>query len=40
MKDSKPEPDALEQAKEEGIVLLGTKEETFETVGKIYQLIN
>lgn len=40
VKDSKPEPDALEQAKEEGIVLLGTKEETFETVGKIYQLIN
>lgn len=40
VKGSKPDDDMLEQAKEEGIPVLGTSEQTFETAGKIYQLLN
>lgn len=40
VKDSKPEDDMLEQAMEEGIPVLGTSEQTFETTGKVYQLIH
>lgn len=40
VKGNKPEDDTLEQAIEEGIPILGTKEQTFETVGEIYKLIN
>ena len=40
VKDSKPEDDMLEQAREEGIPVLGTSEQTFETTGKVYQLIH
>ena len=40
VKGNKPEPDMLEQAKEEGIPVLGTAEQTFETVGRIYSLLN
>lgn len=39
VKDSKPEDDMLEQAIEEGIPVLGTSDQTFETTGKVYQLI-
>ncbi len=39
VKGSKPDEDMLEQAKNEEIPVLGTAEETFETVGKIYTLI-
>lgn len=40
VKGSTPEEDMLEQAVEEGIPVLGTSEQTFETTGKVYQLIN
>ncbi len=40
VKGNKPEDDMLEQAKEEGIPVLGTTEQTFETAGKVYQLLN
>lgn len=40
VKNNKPEEDALAQAKEEDIILLGTSEEAFDIVGKIYQLIS
>lgn len=40
VKGNKPEDDMLEQAIEEGIPVLGTEEQTFETTGKVYQLIN
>ncbi|MDR0970714.1 MAG: serine kinase [Lentimicrobiaceae bacterium] len=40
VKGNKPDDDTLEQAKEENIPILGTKEETFNTIGKVYQLIN
>lgn len=40
VKGNKPEDDTLEQAIEEGIPILGTKEQAFETVGKVYQLIH
>lgn len=40
VKDNKPDEDMLEQAKEEEIPVLGTAQQTFETVGRIYQLIN
>ena len=33
------EDDALQKAIEEGIPVLGTDKQTFETVGKIYELI-
>ena len=39
VKGNKPEEDMLEQAKEEGIPVLGTNAQTFEIAGKIYQLI-
>ncbi|MBQ7550453.1 MAG: serine kinase [Bacteroidales bacterium] len=39
VKGNKPEEDMLEQAKEEGIPVLGTNAQTFEVAGKIYQLI-
>ncbi|MBO4281568.1 MAG: serine kinase [Bacteroidales bacterium] len=40
VKGSQPEADMLEQAKEEGIPVLGTSEQTFETVGRIYGMLN
>ena len=40
VKGNQPEEDMLEQAIEEGIPVLGTDEQTFETTGKFYQLIN
>ena len=40
VKGSTPEEDMLQQAVEEGIPVLGTNEQTFETTGKVYQLIN
>lgn len=40
VKGNQPEPDMLEQAKEEGIPVLGTTEQTFETVGRIYAMLN
>ena len=40
VKGNLPEEDMLEQAIEEGIPVLGTDEQTFETTGKVYQLIN
>ncbi len=39
VKGSTPDEDMLEQAKREEIPVLGSKEETFETVGKIYSFI-
>ena len=40
VKGNKPDDDMLEQAKDEGIPVLGTDEQTFEVAGKIYQLLN
>ncbi len=40
VKGNKPDDDMLEQAKEEGIPVLGTAEQTFETAGKLYGLLN
>ena len=40
VKGNKPEEDMLAQAKEEGIPVLGTSEQTFETVGCIYSMLN
>lgn len=40
VKGNQPEEDMLEQAIEERIPVLGTDEQTFETTGKVYQLIN
>ena len=40
VKGNKPEDDMLEQAMDEGIPVLGTDAQTFETTGKVYQLIN
>lgn len=40
VKGNKPDEDMLEQAKDEGIPVLGTTEQTFEVAGKIYQLLN
>lgn len=40
VKGSKPDDDMLEQAREEEIPVLGTTEQTFETAGRIYQLLN
>jgi predicted transcriptional regulator len=39
VKGSVLEEDALQKAIEEGIPVLGTDKQTFETVGKIYELI-
>ena len=40
VKGNKPDDDMLEQAKNEGIPVLGTDEQTFEVAGKIYQFLN
>ena len=40
VKGNKPEEDMLEQAIDEGIPVLGTDAQTFETTGTVYQLIN
>ena len=40
VKGNKPEEEMLEQAVDEGIPVLGTDAQTFETTGKVYQLIN
>lgn len=40
VKGIEPEPDTLNQSNQEEIPILGTDLETFEIVGKIYQLIN
>ena len=40
VKGNKPDDDMLEQAKDDGIPVLGTTEQTFEVAGKIYQLLN
>ena len=40
VKGNKPEEDMLEQAIDEDIPVLGTDAQTFETTGKVYQLIN
>ncbi|HZJ74069.1 MAG TPA: DRTGG domain-containing protein [Perlabentimonas sp.] len=40
VKGIEPEADTLEQCNEEQIPILGTDLETFEIVGKIYQLIS
>ena len=40
VKGNEPDEDMLEQAKEEDIPVLGTAEQTFETAGKIYQMLN
>jgi len=39
VKGNVPEPDTLAHAKNEVIPILGTSGQTFDTVGKIYQLI-
>lgn len=39
VKGQEPDENTLEHAKEEGITLLGTDEETFKVVGKIYALL-
>jgi len=39
VKKLQPDEDMLQQAIKEGIPVLGTSEETFETVGKIYNAI-
>ena len=40
VKNLTPGEDTLEQSNEEGIPLLSTEMQTYETVGKIYQLLN
>ena len=40
VKGNTPDDNTLENAKEEGITLLGTSEESFDISGKIYALIN
>ncbi|HCX99797.1 MAG TPA: serine kinase [Bacteroidales bacterium] len=40
VKGIEPEPDTLSQSNEEQIPILGTDLETFEVVGKIYELLN
>ncbi|MDA3853376.1 MAG: serine kinase [Bacteroidales bacterium] len=40
VKGQEPDENTLEHAKDEGITLLGTSEETFEMTGKIYALLN
>jgi predicted transcriptional regulator len=39
VKGIEPEKVVVEKAREEGIVLLGTSEDTFTTAGKLYQLL-
>ena len=40
VKNLKPSDDTIEQSNEEGIPFLSTDMQTYETVGKIYQLLN
>lgn len=40
VKGSVPDEDMLAQARDEDIPVLGTGGQTFETVGKIYQMLN
>ena len=40
VKGNKPDDDMLEQAKDEGIPVLGTTEQTFEVAGQIYKYLN
>lgn len=40
VKGLEPDENTLEHAKEEGITILGTKEENFEITGKLYALLN
>ena len=40
VKGLKPDDDTKEQSEKEGIPVLSTKEEAFETAGKIYDIIN
>lgn len=39
VKGLEPDENTLEHAKEEGITILGTKEESFEITGKLYTLL-
>ena len=40
VKGIEPGLDVLEKAKQEGIVVLGTEDDTYTITGKLYQLIN
>lgn len=40
VKGNEPEADMLEQARKEGIPVLGTEDQTFGTVGRIYSMLN
>ena len=40
VKDIVPAPAVIEKAKEEGVILLGTSGQTFETAGALYSLLN
>lgn len=40
VKGLSPDANTIEHSNNEGIPILGTKEETFEITGKIYQLLN
>lgn len=35
-----PEPAVLEKAREEGVVILGSNDDTFTVTGKLFQLLN
>ena len=39
IKGNEPDADMLAQAKEEGIPVLGTKDQAFETTGKLFNLL-
>lgn len=39
VKDNKPSDDTVEQSEEEGVPFLGTSLQTFDIVGKIYELM-
>ena len=40
VKGIEPAEQVLEKAREEGVPILGTNEKAFETVGRLYQLLN
>ncbi len=40
VKGIEPTEQVLQKAMEEGVTILGSSEETFETAGKLYQLLN
>lgn len=40
VKGMKPDADTLEKSNEENIPLLGTRDETFELAGKLYNVLN